>query len=286
MAYVMMSRLERDTRRTSMILRNTQAEFYAQGSIAWAMDQLRNNWERQRPNKFIDETPIKSPEIDVNGYQVSSTIYDLQSRFNLNTLNSNDAQNDFKRLLQAVIPELNEEKARGIVSAIHDWITPVTQATEFSKYYTGLPLPYRPAHRLMVTSSELNKVKGITPELFNRLNPYITALPADTAITIREVQVPVLLTLHVGMTLSIAKALAQFRDQNLALMFNPLAFLNAEPVRDLQIPSKKVAVVSSYFLVETEVTIENQHVLLYTLLERATKDNKAVVTILWQSKGI
>jgi type II secretory pathway component PulK len=30
MAYAMMVRIERDTRRTSLILRNTQAEFYAQ----------------------------------------------------------------------------------------------------------------------------------------------------------------------------------------------------------------------------------------------------------------
>ncbi|MBV9575373.1 MAG: general secretion pathway protein GspK, partial [Gammaproteobacteria bacterium] len=88
MAYVMMSRLERDTRRTSLLLHYTQANFYAQGSIVWAMDQLRNNWERQKTNKLVDEIPIKSPENVMNGYKISSTIYDMQSRFNLNNLNN------------------------------------------------------------------------------------------------------------------------------------------------------------------------------------------------------
>lgn len=286
MAYVMMSRLERDTRRTSMILHNTQAEFYAQGSIAWAMDQLRNNWEKQRPNKLVDETPIKSPEIEVNGYKVASTIYDMQSRFNINNLNTPEAQSDFKRLIQAVAPELNEEKARNIVSAIYDWITPQSQQSEFNKYYANLPVPYRPAHRAMLSISELIHVKDITPDLFNRLKLYVTALPAHTGINIREAQIPVLLTLSPTMSLTIAKALAQLRDQNMAQMVNPQAFLNSEAVRSLQIVPDKVIPVSNYFLVETEVTIENQHVLLYTLLERVTKDNKAMINILWQSKGI
>src|SRR5258708_1218566 len=84
MAYVMMARLERDTRCTTLILRDTQAEFYAQGSIAWAMDQLRNNWEKQKPNQLVDITPITSPVMNENGYRIVSTIYDMQARYNLN----------------------------------------------------------------------------------------------------------------------------------------------------------------------------------------------------------
>ena len=95
MAYMMMSRFSRDTLRTSLILRNTQAEFYARGSIVWAIDQLRTNWEKRKPNQIVDVMPVKSPVIDVNGYKISSTIYDMQARFNLNNLNNANAQKRF-----------------------------------------------------------------------------------------------------------------------------------------------------------------------------------------------
>lgn len=286
MAYIMMSRLERDTRRTSMILRNTQAEFYAQGSIAWAMDQLRTNVERKKPNKLVDETPIKSPEIDVNGYKIASTIYDVQSRFNINNITTSEVQNDFKRLLLAVAPNLTEKEAQGIVLAVADWIMPTSQQPELAKYYAELPAPYRPAHRAMMMVSELANVKGITPALFNSLRPYVFALPVRTALTMREVQMPVLMTLSPNITKEMAKTIIQQRNQNPAQMAVPNAFFNSEALRGLQISTDKVAAESNYFLVETDVTIENQHVVLYTLIERASKDNKASLTLLWQSKGI
>lgn len=286
MSYIMMSRLERDTRRTSMIIRNAQAEFYAQGSIAWAMDMLRNNWEKQKPNKIVDQTPITSPLIEVNGYKITSTIYDMQARFNLNNISTVEAQSDFKRLIQMVAPDMSEEKVRDIVSAVFDWITPMAQQSEYNKYYLELPAPYRPAHRAMLTSNELHLVKGMTPALYNLLQPYITALPNQTAVNIREAPAPVLLTLSPILTPTTAKAMEQLREQSKADMTSPQAFLNSDAVRAFQIAAEKIVTVSNYFLVATEVEIENQHVVLYTLLERTTKDNKAAIAILWQSKGI
>ena len=41
---------------------------------------------------------------------------------------------------------------------------------------------------------------------------------------------------------------------------------------------------SNYFLVETDVGIERQHILLYTLLQRETS-GKANVFVLWQNRG-
>src|SRR3990167_1767650 len=74
MAYIMMSRLARDTRQTTLILRNVQAENYAQGSIAWARDHLKNDFERQKPKQMIDPVPIQSPIKEVDGYKISSKI--------------------------------------------------------------------------------------------------------------------------------------------------------------------------------------------------------------------
>jgi hypothetical protein len=57
-------------------------------------------------------------------------------------------------------------------------------------------------------------------------------------------------------------------------------------VKNHRIPPGKIIAISSYFLVETTVSIEKQQVVLYTLLERNGNDNKSEVNIVWQSKSV
>lgn len=284
LSYVMMSRLERDTRRTSLLLRDTQAELYAQGSIAWAMEQLRANLANQKPNVPVDKMPIKSPVDTANGYKISSTIYDMQARFNLNNLGALDAQGDFKRLIQMVAPKFTEQQAQEIALAAADWITPGQQQNEYNKYYMSLSPPYRAAHRPMESASELQLVKGMTPALFTALQPYITALPATTQVNLNTAQAPVLACLTPGMTVETGKEIERVREQT--PMASTQAFLNLDLVKNHNIPAEKITALSNYFLVETNVAIENQNILLYTLLERTGNDTKGTVTIIWQSKGL
>lgn len=284
MAYVMMARLERDTRRTGLLLHDTQASFYAQGSIAWAMDQLRNDWERQKANKLVDDIPIKSPENEFKGYKISSTIYDMQSRFNVNNLTNTESQAGFIRLLQTVEPSLSQQKAQDMTHAVVDWITPGQQQNEYSKYYLGLPTPYRAAHRPMLSSSELRLVKGMTPTLYNALEPYVMALPTSLPINVQTAPAPVLVILSPSLTLDAAKAIEAARKQN--PFTSTQAFFNLDIVKNHHIAAGNVTVTSQYFLVETKVAIDAQTVVLYTLLERIANDSNVSVNILWQSKGI
>lgn len=283
MAYLMMERLQRDTTRTSLIVRNTQAELYAQGSIAWAMDQLRNDWEQQKQGQVIDRMPMLSPVNDVDGYQVSSRIDDMQGRFNLNALATPEAQKDFLRMMLAVVPKLKEEQAQDIMKATVDWISPTSGQTQFSQYYQGLSQPYRAAHRAMVSPSEWQLVKGMTPAIYAALSPYVTALPENTLINIQTAPAPVLMTLGESVTLPAAMAIAATRAQ--AVPATVKAFLDQDIVKNHHLSDGKMTVSSSYFLVRTDVVIEKQHLLIYTLLQRAAKQNKARITTLWQSIG-
>ncbi len=285
MSYVMMSRLERDTQRTALLLRNTQAEFYAQGSIIWAMEELRSNWEKQqgKPNTRIDQIPIKSPENEINGYKISSTIYDMQSRFNLNNLTKQETQSDFMRLLLAVAPKITYQKAQEIVQSVTDWITLGQQQTSNDRYYMDLSPPYRTLHQPMAMESELQLVKGMTPALFTALQPYVTALPIATLVNVQTAPAQVLVTLAPTMTLTTAKAVEQLRIEK--PIVSPQMFATLDVIKNHNIAADKVTTTSNYFLVETDVTIENQHVLLYTLLERVTNEGKATCSVLWQSKS-
>lgn len=284
MAYVMMSRLERDTVRTSLLLHDTQAELYAQGSIDWAIEQLRNNLSRKKPDKPVDVMPAKSPTNEANGYIISSTITDMQARLNLNNLTTVEAQADFKHLLRIVDPNITEEKAQEISMAVMDWITPGQQQNEYNKYYMSLSPPYRAAHRTMASVSELQLVKGMTPDLFKALQPYVTALPTTTLINVQNAPAPVIAALSPGMTLETGKAVEKIRSQlNLP---TTQAFLNLDLVKNHNVPADKITVESNYFLAETTVAIEKQQVVLYTLLERTGNESKNAVSVIWQSKSV
>lgn len=287
MAYTMMARLDRDTQRTMLILRDTQAEFYAQGSIAWAMDLLRNNIVNKKIGKVIDTTPLSLPEKDMNGYKISSTIYDMQSRFNMNLLSDplKGGQN-FKRLLQLVAPDLTEEQAQNIVRAAVDWISPGNQQNQFSKYYAELPIPYRAPHQMMTNVSEVRLLQGMTPKLYMLLEPHITALASDKYVNAQTATAPVLASLSPAMTLQAANELIKIRQEK--------PFLSGEDLKNSDIvinhalfKDQEVKAVSDYFLVVTKVSIESQHIVLYTLIERiGATDAKPEVNIISQSKGV
>lgn len=283
MAYLMMERLQRDTSRTSLILRYVQAEAYSQGSIAWAMDALSNDWLQQREGQVIDRMPMISPVNNVNEFQINSSIEDMQGRFNINNLKSEDAQKDFSHLLITVMPSLKSDDVQPLILAIVDWITPARSQNEYSKYYQSLPHPYRAAHRPMITPTELLQVKGMTPQLYAAIAPYVTALPEPTLINVLTAPAPVLATLAPAITLQNATAMAAVVAS--AQPASVEAFRALDVVSNLDVSASKVTVSSSYFLVKTDVAIEKQHFLIYTLLQRDSTPGKARISIKWQSIG-
>lgn len=284
MSYVMMSRLERDTRRTTLILRDTQAELYAQGSIAWAMDRLRNDWLEKKENQLVDVTPIKSPENETNGYRIQSTIYDMQGRFNINDVSTEAGQQMFKRLLKATSPKLTDDQIDSIKQATLDWITPGSGQGAYNRYYAELPEPYRAAHRPMLSPSEWRLVRGVDAALFNAVQPYLTALPDQTPINVQSASPYILMILSDHMDLSAAKGVELLRATT-PFTSNEV-FLNLDVVKNHQIKPDKITVTSHYFLVETEVRVDQQSVMLYTLLKRLEQGKEASIIILWQSKGV
>lgn len=284
MAYIMMSRLARDTRRTELIVHDAQAELYADASVMWAKDQLRSDWIKQKKDKRIDVLPIKSPVNDMNGYAISSTIKDAQSRFNLNNLTKPEWQQDFVRLMRSVYPKVTQDQAVAIARAAADWITPGVKDNEYSRYYAELPVPYRAGHRMMADPGELRLVKGVTPDLYAALEPYITALPAATPINPQNAELPVIMMLSPTMTMETARAIQELLAKNPPPTLK--AFLSLDIIKNHKLRGDVIAWTSTYFLVETEVRIERQRILLYTLLQRNTSAGKADVLVLWQNRGI
>jgi len=283
MAYMMMARLERDTRRTTLILQNTQAELYASRSVVWAIAQLHQNWEQQAPKQIVDKMPCHLPEVTENGYRIATDIEDMQGRFNINNLTLPDADADFKRMLNALMPSLSPQQITKLTQAIQEWVAPGHDRNASSHYYLNLPIPYRAAHKPMVSITELRLVRGMTPAIYNVLKPYVAALPPPTAINIQTAAAPVLMTLGNSLTLETGKIIEAARKGLPAQTIDALN--NLDIIKNHPVTPEKLVFISSYFLVKTVVSIEKQHIVFYTLLTRRTDGQHIAVQVVWQSKG-
>jgi general secretion pathway protein K len=286
MACAMILRAERDTRRMSLLLHATQAELYAEGSLAWAKDTLKTNWETRQTKHLVDQMLIRAKPIITNGYVISSEIEDMQSRFNINEILNKNGTEIFKRLLTVLVPKMPMEAREQLTEAIIDWETPGGHNNALKQYYLERPVPYRAAHRPLFLLSELRLVKGMAPEIYQVLRPVMTALPSPALINVQTAPVPVLMSLSPAMTLDAAKALVKLRSTT--PITDKEQFENLDLVRNfhLETAEDNITFVSQYFLLTTEVKIDGQDIFYYTLLQRIVKENKAIINVLWQSQGI
>lgn len=283
LAYFMMARLERDTNRALMLSRNQQAAFYAAGSVAWAEDQLKQNWLHQNSDRVIDKLPLTSPKNVENGYQIESTITDAQSYFNLNNLSNSSAKEGVVRLIRVVKPDYPESEAKALADETAKWLGGAPLDTTSAQYYLDQKPPYRASERLMASSTEWLLVKGMTPDLFAKLKPFVTALPVATPINVQTASAAVLTTLSPNLNTDTANALITLRTG--APFLTPEKFLNQDIVKNNAIKADEIVIASQYFWVMTQVSIENQHSVFYTLLKRSMADQKPTIDIIWQSRG-
>lgn len=281
-ATIMIERLRTDIRRTELVLNADAAYLYAQGSVLWAIDTLNTNLKNQQPNKVVDMTPIKSAPEKQGGMTISTIIYDAQGFFNINNLSDAQYQATFTRLMQ-VVAGIDTDNAQNIAFATLDWISPGGNVSAYDSAYAKESSPYRAAHRPMLTASEFRMVYGVTADIYNKISPFITALPQPTPISVNNAPPEILMSLSNTMTADAAKALAATCQRS--PYPTTQAFLDSDFVKNNPIDSKKITVTSSYFLVQTNVTLGQQTLILYTLLERTGQGAQINTHVLWQSKG-
>lgn len=282
-AIAMIDHLAVDTRRTELILNTNQAELYAVGSIDWAMEQLINDFKQKQSSMVVDHTPIISAVDQINGAKISGIIYDAQGKVNINDLTDSQFQTLFIRLIQLAAPKVSPTMAQDMTKGIVDWITPGINNSKFDAYYAKLNPPYRSPHRPMVSISELRLIKGMTPELYRSLEPFVTALPDKTKININSAPILVIMSFAPNIKLDTAKAFDAFRRQSPLVNLDMLG--NFSDIKSSPIGQANLTVTSDFFLVKTNVTIGDQQITLYTLMTRLLKNSQPVMNIVWQSKG-
>ena len=165
-------------RKSAHIQLNDRAALYAIGLEDWARIYLREDREESSTDSLDEYWAGGIPGLPIEGGYLTGYVEDEQARFNLNSLVVSEiALTRFKRLCD------NLEVDDSFIPALMDWID-----QDFDiRYPDGMEEnyeDYRVANREMVDISELLLVQNVTPEIYEKLMPHVTALPGTSTLNV------------------------------------------------------------------------------------------------------
>lgn len=270
LAVAMTTRQQLDIARTANIIQGDQAYLYALAGENWAKRILFRDSKNTTIDSLNEVWATLLLPLPLPGGVIQVQLEDLQSRFNLNNLvNDNDQPNwpafsVLQRLLMVL--DLPPELAAAIV----DWIDSnnepqLPQGAEDNAYLAKTPA-YRTANRPLRSPSELRLITGFDTDSYQRILPYISALPTPTPININTASLPILRAVVTDLSEAEAQAIVATRQNQ---PFNSLSdFLAHEALAGLKIEANNLTVSSQYFLLTASVQIGRGKAQLSSILHR------------------
>ena len=286
-ATAMSTRIQLEIYRTNLALNHDKLVLASQGITFWAMGALA---DKKSKLTAVDENEVllyypDKPAVQMYpGVRSKGRVYDLQARFNLNNLKSNQKYNAlFLKLLNQIIPKVSSKERKSIEQATSDWISqhqPGKSQTDLANYYKQQKPPYLSSHQQMQSISEFRLVKGVSANIYRALEPYLTALPKATPININTATKPILMSLGSGLTEEEANEIIEQREENDLTDKKKLLALSKKH----HIPNNQVALESNYFLCVAIISVDEHFLTKYTVLERQkNKEGRIKVSIISES---
>lgn len=267
-----------DIRRTGNLIDGDQAWAYAKGAEDWAKLILKRDSTNTEFDALTETWARPLPPIELPGGYMAGRISDAQARLNLNNLqnsdlNTNVTETPFGRLLRVL--ELDPNLAQAVI----DWLDadPNARPPDGAEddYYTGLKQPYRTSNQLMESVSELRLVKGFDEKTYQKIAPFVTALPTtDAPINVNTAPAEVLATLADNVDLKSATALVKLREEN---PFETPQEFTTDADKVGITPDTVLDVKSGYFDVNVETRIGYGRAALSSLLSRGAQGDIQVI---------
>lgn len=116
---------------------------------------------------------LSSGKIHSQGDTQRYGLIDEERKLNINLIKP-------REILQRFFEEaggMSKDEAKSLVDAIRDWKDEDDDVSDLgaeSRYYKGLTPAYLPRNGAFATLAELRWVKGMTPEIYEKVRPYIT----------------------------------------------------------------------------------------------------------------
>ncbi len=273
-ATAMAMQLQVQIERQKMI--TTQDQLYLATQIVplWAMQTLaQSNQTILTNNKHgnVLEFPSKYAFLDAN-LSIEGKVEDLQARFNLNNVLHQANELLFDRLVIQNDARIDAKKLNALVKAVKRWIRPEGSqqlADPFLSIYLQHNPPYYPGYEPFNDVSEFRQVAGVDNALFEKLSPWITALPEMTPINLNTAPPTVLKALGPGLN---GKELTKLLKDREAKAFKDLKAI--EPLlTKFGIPPENITLSSNYFLCTAKVSSNQTTLTVYSLIYRYLDNN-------------
>lgn len=267
-----------DIRKTQNIQRVEQSWLYAKAVEAWALGRLYDDINKNTVDSEKDSWGYPIDPTDIEGGQISAAIVDCQSRFNVNNLvatgeDGKRYQDQFLRLLKVL--ELPER----LLDSLLDWIDVDSNihypgGAEDSNYMSK-PRSYRAANQAVVDLSELRLVEGFTEDVYQKLKPYITALPGVVYINVNTASEAVLRSLGDDISQQDAQYIIDARSEE---PFESVqSFIQHQALAGRTIVAAGLSVKSQYYEVDSNVMIDDYRMSYSSIIHRESKESMKVV---------
>lgn len=275
-----------------------QAQWYALGAETLARARIRALLERDGGRVSLQGDWRGRPFVfPVEGGVIRARLADAGDCFNLNSLVSGggdlliaDQQGVRQFALLAEAVGVPGGEAERLAAAAADWIDADGDTSPLGaedEAYVRLPGPYRTAGTLMSEVSELRAVRGVTPEIYARLRPWLCALPTPepTRLNIDTLSPDKALLLSViydgRLPTEAARRVLSARPANgwrdVAAFLEQPALAAYGPAPDIS----QITVGSRYFALDAEVDYAGAEVVLSALLEREASGAIRTVARRW-----
>ncbi len=274
------TRAAMDLRRTAGLVALDQGWHVALGAEAWAIEVLKDDIKNSQEFDHLGEAWAQPlPPLPVDGGEVRGALEDVQGRFNLNNLVTAERETDPDNVERFALLLVQVGAQPRWASLLADWIDQDAQpnmpeGAEDGTYLSQNP-PYRAANGLVATTTEMMALPGMTRDEFERIRPYVTALPPGTPINVCTAKAPVLAMLSDGgLDFSNEELLAANRRDGCY----PTEDMFRDRFPDAQQRARVISQNSDWFRAVTAVRIGTSEFTLYSLINR--NSDTAIRTVL------
>lgn len=260
---------------SGLMLRQNQGLHYALGGEIFAEQLLEKDAKTNQTDSKQDIWAKPTPPYPVTGGMVVLTIEDNANKFNLNNLYHDGNVDEqallyFKRLLKSLglTPE--------IADAVLDWQdadnTPTGNAGAENDYYLTLTNGYMAANQGFISIEELKQVRGMDAKSYEKLAPYVVAVPFYLPININTAKASVLAALNENLNQASIETFVKQQQtakplENVNMLWQQAAFNNI-PAEIQSKLAPLLDVKSGAFVVNTQVTLEGRHRYLTSYLSK------------------
>lgn len=278
-AATVLAQQQRWSRSVEMRRDQVQAQMIAMAGVQWARQILEEDARTTRIDHLGEPWAIDLPPIPLENGEIRGRIVDAQSRLNVNDLGEPGstgalAATRMTRLFasQRVDP--------ATVDAIADWIDGDSSTRPHGAedaHYAAQPVPALTANAPVLRVAEVSAVQGLSPDIIAHVLPFLTALPARTAINVNTAAPEVLAALFDEAPRDTVAALVAARK---ARPFQSLADFRSRLPGGVLLGSEQGLDVSSRFFFVTVEARQARTVARTRALVR--RDPQTAPVIVWQ----